>query len=78
MIINYNSSLSPSVMETTLRESSTRDSQFFIYKEDGFIDFIVEANEDIDHFSEIYKEKKKKKKHIIYIFRDFYREKIDN
>lgn len=65
MIINYNSSLSPSVMETTLRESSTRDSQFFIYKEDGFIDFIVEANEDIDHFSEIYKETVTDKKHII-------------
>lgn len=65
MIINYNSSLSPSVMETNLRESSIRDSQFFIYKEDGFIDFVVEANEDIDHFSEIYKETVTDKKQII-------------
>lgn len=65
MIINYNSNLSPSVMETVLRESSTRDSQFFIFKEDGFIDFVVEANEDIDHFSEIFKETVTDKKQII-------------
>lgn len=65
MIINYTSNLSPSVMETQLRESSIRDSQFFIYKEDGFIDFIVEANDDLDHITEIYSVKETAKKQII-------------
>lgn len=54
MKINYSSSISPSILKTSFKESSVRDSQFFIYKEEGYVSFDVNAVSDFDDTPTIY------------------------
>lgn len=65
MKINYSSSISPSILKTSFKESSVRDSQFFIYKEEGHVSFDVTSVSDINDTSTIYEIIETAKKFIV-------------
>ena len=48
MKVNYKSTLNPIISETKVIPTSVRDSLFFVYKEDGWVDFETTVLTDID------------------------------
>ena len=65
MKINYSSHISPSILKTTFKESSIRDSQFFIYKEEGYVSFDINLISDLDHTTEVYEVIETPKKYVV-------------
>ena len=65
MKINYKSNISPSILKTNFVGSSIRDSQFFIYKEEGHISFDVEVLTDLDYLTSIHSVVETAKKYIV-------------
>lgn len=65
MKISYTSNISPSILKTNFIGSSIRDSQFFIYKEEGHISFDVEVLTDLDYTTTIHSVVETAKKYIV-------------
>lgn len=65
MKIDYKPQISPSILKTTFKESSIRDSQFFIYKEEGYVSFDTNIYTDFHHLAEVYEVVETAKKYVV-------------
>ena len=65
MKISYTPNIAPSILKTNFVESSIRDSQFFIYKEEGHVSFDVEVISDINYTTQIHEVVETAKKYIV-------------
>ena len=65
MKISYTTNIAPSILKTNFVESSIRDSQFFIYKEEGHVSFDVEVISDINYTTQIHEVVETAKKYIV-------------
>ena len=65
MKIEYETKAKPILLETKLKPSKIRDAQFFIYKEEGFVDYTLEVDDNLEVLAKIGKITETSKKYII-------------